>query len=39
MDLFIAFTAKTKHIEHYQNKLGAYTLGGHKNDDGNTTNR
>ena len=39
MGLFIAFTAKTKHVEQYQNKLGAYTLGGHKNDDGNTTNR
>jgi hypothetical protein len=29
-DGFIAFTAKTKLIEHYQNKLGAYTLGGHR---------
>ncbi len=29
-DGFIAFTAKTNLIEHYQNKLGAYTLGGHR---------
>ena len=27
---FVAFTAKTKLIEHYQKTLGAYTLGGHR---------
>lgn len=27
---FIAFTSKTKLIQHYQNTLGAYTLGGHR---------
>ncbi len=27
---FLAFTAKTKLIEHYQHELGAYTLGGHR---------
>ncbi len=29
-DGFVAFTAKTKLIEHYQKTLGAYTLGGHR---------
>ena len=27
---FVAFTAKTKLIAHYQKTLGAYTLGGHR---------
>lgn len=27
---FVAFTAKTKLIDHYQKTLGAYTLGGHR---------
>ncbi len=27
---FVVFTAKTKLVSHYQNTLGAYTLGGHK---------
>jgi hypothetical protein len=27
---FVAFTAKTKLIKHYENSLGAYHLGGHK---------
>lgn len=27
---FVAFTAKTKLIEHYENTLGAYHFGGHK---------
>ncbi|MCH8534605.1 MAG: hypothetical protein LAT51_06000 [Flavobacteriaceae bacterium] len=26
---FVAFTAKTKLIEHYENSLGAYHFGGH----------
>ncbi len=30
LDGFVAFTAKTKLIEHYQKTLGAYTLGGHR---------
>jgi len=29
-DGFVAFTAKSKLIEHYQKTLGAYTLGGHR---------
>jgi hypothetical protein len=29
-DGFVAFTAKTKLIEHYKKSLGAYTLGGHR---------
>ena len=29
-DGFVAFTAKTKLINHYQKSLGAYTLGGHR---------
>jgi hypothetical protein len=29
-DGFVAFTAKTKLIEHYEKSLGAYILGGHK---------
>lgn len=29
-DGFVAFTAKTKLIEHYRKTLGAYTLGGHR---------
>jgi hypothetical protein len=29
-DGFVAFTAKTKLIQHYENTLGAYTLGGHR---------
>ncbi|GAB4047273.1 hypothetical protein [Spirosoma litoris] len=29
-DGFVAFTAKTKLIEHYEKTLGAYTLGGHR---------
>lgn len=28
--MFIAFKTKTKLIEHYQNNLGAYALGGHR---------
>lgn len=27
---FVAFTAKTKLIEHYEKTLGAYTIGGHR---------
>lgn len=27
---FVAFTAKTKLIEHYEHTLGAYHFGGHK---------
>lgn len=29
-DGFVAFTAKTKLIDHYERTLGAYTLGGHR---------
>lgn len=29
-DGFVAFTAKSNLIEHYQKTLGAYTLGGHR---------
>lgn len=29
-DGFVAFTAKTKLINHYEKTLGAYTLGGHR---------
>jgi hypothetical protein len=29
-DGFVAFTAKTKLIEHYQKAIGAYSLGGHR---------
>jgi hypothetical protein len=29
-DGFVAFTAKTKLISHYEKTLGAYTLGGHR---------
>lgn len=27
---FVAFTAKTRLIEHYEKTLGAYTIGGHR---------